>query len=296
MKIVVDKSIAGKTIKEYLFTELGLSRAQVCRLKNNNGIRVNSSSVTVRYRLLFEDILELQVEDREEDINSAIEGVYHELDILYEDDDVICVNKPSGMATHPSHNHHGDTLANALVYYFNEKNIPFVFRAVNRLDRETSGVVLVAKNRQAAYKLSDSLKKGKFKKEYYALVCGIPENEKGEIEKYIVRREDSIIFRKAAESGKDSEYAKTIYERIEDYSKHSLLKVFPVTGRTHQIRVHLSSIGHPVYGDGLYGEENECGLMLHAYSLEFVLPQGKILKVCAPLPERFNIIRRKDEI
>ncbi len=296
MKIIADKKLAGKTVKEYLFSGLGLSRAQVCSLKNNNGIRVNSFSVTVRYLLSPGDVLELDLEDREEDRNSAIEGVYHELDILYEDNDVICVNKPSGMATHPSHNHHGDTLANALVYYFSSKGIPFVFRAVNRLDRETSGVVLVAKNRQAAYKLSDSLKKGRFKKEYYALVCGVPENEKGEIEKYIVRREDSIIFRKAAQTGLDSEYAKTLYERIEAYSAHSLLKVFPITGRTHQIRVHLSDIGHPIYGDGLYGKEGECGLMLHAYSLEFPLPSGKMMKVCAPMPERFNIIRSKDEI
>lgn len=289
MKIVINKKLTGRTVKEYLFSDLGLSRAQVCSLKNRCGIRVNSSSVTVRYLLMEGDILELDLEDREEDKNTAIEGVYHELDILYEDDDVICVNKLSGMATHPSHNHHGDTLANALVYYFSKKDIPFVFRAVNRLDRETSGVVLVAKNRQAAYKLSDSLQKGMFKKEYYALVCGIPENEKGEIEKYIVRREDSIIFRRTADTGKESEYAKTVYEITEVYSSHALLRVSPITGRTHQIRVHLSSIGHPIYGDGLYGEEDEKGLMLHASSLEFPLPSGKVIKVCAPLPERFDL-------
>ncbi|MBQ3182423.1 MAG: RluA family pseudouridine synthase, partial [Clostridia bacterium] len=157
MIFTVDKNREGKTVKELLFGELGLSRGQVVSLKNNDGIRVNQGHVTVRYVLSVGDILELDLEDTSENMNDHITPVYIPIEILYEDENVICVNKPSGMPTHPSHNHHGDTLANALAYYYSELGIPFVFRAVNRLDRETSGVVLVAKNRAASAKLSKSL-------------------------------------------------------------------------------------------------------------------------------------------
>lgn len=296
MKITVNDHLSGKTVKEILFSELGLSRGQVVSLKNNNGIRVDTVSVTVRHTLNKGEVLELDLEDREEDVNPGIEAVYHELDILYEDDDIICINKSSGMATHPSHNHHGDTLANALVYYFKEKNIPFVFRAVNRLDRETSGVVLVAKNRTASSKLSSALQRGEFVKKYYAVVEGTPEAEIGVIENYIVRREDSIIFRKSVEKGSASEYSRTEYEIVECYDGYTLLRVTPITGRTHQIRVHMSGMGHPIYGDGLYGTEMDEGLMLHAYSLDFPLPSGKRMTIEVPLPDRFEIFRRNNEI
>ncbi len=296
MIINIDISRKGKTVKEILFGELGLSRGQVVSLKNGDGIRVNGEHVTVRYVLKENDILELDVEDSEEDMNDHITPVEIPIDILYEDEDVVCVNKPSGMPTHPSHNHHTDTLANALAYYYAQKGIPFVFRAVNRLDRETSGVVLVAKNRAASAKLSKSLQENKFEKIYYAVVCGIPEKEQGRIIAYISRKEGSIIFRKASESGKGSEYAETLYCCKEYYDDHTLLEVKPITGRTHQIRVHMQYIGHCIYGDGLYGAEAREGLMLHASSLAFPLPDGKTITVSAPLPHRFKIFRRNDEI
>ena len=129
MKIIIDDPFVGKTVKDILISHLGLSRGQISFLKRSGGIRVNSQEVTVRYMLSLSDELELDLEDKAEDINPMIEPVFHELDILYEDTDIICINKPSGMATHPSHNHHGDTLANALVYYYKEKGKPFVFRA-----------------------------------------------------------------------------------------------------------------------------------------------------------------------
>ena len=296
MIIKVDDTRKGKTVKEILFGELGLSRGQVVSLKNNDGIRVNGGHVTVRYLLCAGDILELDVEDSTEDVNDHILPVNIPVDVLYEDEDVICVNKPSGMPTHPSHNHHEDTLANALAYYYREKGIPFVFRAVNRLDRETSGVVLVAKNRAAAAKLSKSLAENKFEKIYYAVVCGTPAEMQGRIIAYISRKEGSIIFRKASESGIDSEFAETGYEVIDIYEGHTLLKVKPVTGRTHQIRVHMQYIGNPIYGDGLYGVESDEGLMLHATMLTFPLPGGDVISVEAPLPDRFKIFRSKNEV
>lgn len=296
MKIIVDQCNSNKTVKDLLFSDLSLSRGQVVSLKKNGGIRVNSQHVTVRYVLCKGDVLELDLEDREEDVNSAIEPVFHELSVLYEDDDVICVDKPAGMATHPSHNHHGDTLANALAYYYHEKNIPFVFRAVNRLDRETSGVVLVAKNRAAASKLSESMQNGLFEKRYIAVVCGSPELPKGSINAYIKRREDSIIFRKAEDFGSSSESALTNYEVLETDGVYSIIEARPITGRTHQIRVHFAYIGIPIYGDGLYGTQSAEGLMLHASSLRFPLPSGKEITVIAQMPKRFNMFRRKNEI
>lgn len=296
MIITVDKSVEAKTIKEILFGELGLSRGQVVSLKNNDGIRVNGHHVTVRYVLCLGDVLELDLEDTAESINKHILPVCLPVDILYEDDDVICINKPAGMPTHPSYNHHDDTLANALSYYYREKGVPFVFRAVNRLDRETSGVVLVAKNRSASAKLSKSLQDGKFDKTYVAVVCGVPKENTGKIVAYISRKEGSIIFRKASETGSDSEYAETLYEVLEFYGNHTLLKVIPVTGRTHQIRVHMQYVGHPIYGDGLYGTQKDEGLMLHASKLTFPLPCGKMITVDAPLPNRFKLFRSKNEI
>lgn len=296
MIITVDRTREGKTVKDILFGELGLSRGQVVSLKNNNGIRVNSKHVTVRYVLCYGDILELDLEDSPDDMNVHITPVKLPFDILYEDSDVICVNKPSGMPTHPSHNHHNDTLANALAYYYEDKGIPFVFRAVNRLDRETSGVILVAKNRTASFKLSKSLQENRFEKHYLAVVCGKPSAEKGRIVAFISRKEGSIIFRKAAQTGSESEYAETLYEVAEYYEDYSLLRVKPITGRTHQIRVHMQYIGNPIYGDGLYGEEAEEGLMLHAARLTFPLPGGDLITVEAPLPKRFSIFRSKNEI
>ncbi len=296
MKIAVDITREGKTVKEILFCELGLSRGQVVSLKNGNGIRVNNEHVTVRYILRFGDTLDLDLEDSCEDMNDNILPVCLPVEVLYEDENVICINKPAGMPTHPSHNHHDDTLANALAYYYKEKGIPFVFRAVNRLDRETSGVVLVAKNRAASSKLSKSLQENKFEKIYHAVVCGVPKEENGTIIAYISRKEGSIIFRKATASGTDSEYAETLFETVDHFGEHTLLKVKPITGRTHQIRVHMQYIGNSIYGDGLYGTEKPQGLMLHASKLTFPLPDGEMISVEAPLPDRFKIFRSKNEI
>ncbi len=296
MKITVDRSRDGKTVKEILFSELGLSRGQVVSLKNNDGIRVNGHHVTVRYLLCIDDVLELDLEDTDKDVNEHITPVYLPIDILYEDDNVICVNKPAGMPTHPSHNHHNDTLANALAYYYNEKGVPFVFRAVNRLDSETSGVVLVAKNRAASAKLSKNLQDKKFEKVYYAVVCGVPKESRGRIIAYISRKEGSIIFRKASENGTDSEYAETLFELKDSCGAYSLLEIRPITGRTHQIRVHMQYIGNPIYGDGLYGDEADEGLMLHASGLKFPLPDRKVICIEAPLPDRFKFFRSKNEV
>jgi len=175
MTIDIISRLDGLTVKEILYNELGLSHGQVVKLKKDEqGIVLNGERVTVVHRVTAGDVLELATEDSEGDINEMIEPVNIPVDIIYEDDYILCVNKPSSMPTHPSHGHHYDTLANALCYYYKEQGRPFVFRAVNRLDSETSGVVLIAKDRTSAFKLGASLKNGGFKKEYLALVKGRP--------------------------------------------------------------------------------------------------------------------------
>ena len=147
MELRITSDLANKEIKYILHSVLMLSRASVSRLKRlEDGILLDSRRVTVRERVAEGQMLSLALEDRAEEENTAIEPIDIEVEVLYEDGDCIAVNKPSGMPTHPSHGHHDDTLANALVSRFKKMDVPFVFRPVNRLDRETSGVVLVAKN------------------------------------------------------------------------------------------------------------------------------------------------------
>ncbi len=288
MKITIDNRLAGISVKEYLFSVLGLSRNQVIALKKDEkGILLNDKRVTVRASLCEGDILELRVEDDYSDVNEFIEPVELPLDIIYEDEELVAVNKPSGMPTHPSHGHHNDTLANALSYYYLQKGIPFVFRAVNRLDMDTSGVVLVAKNKHSAYLMAKEMEKRNFIKEYCAVLSGELFGD-GKIENYIRRKEGSSMLRCICNEGAASEYAKTEYSVISRNENYTVVRALPYTGRTHQLRVHFSSLGNPILGDGLYGAEDKERLMLHAYALTFVHPVLQTtITLKAPMPNDF---------
>ena len=284
MFTVISSEYDGMLLREYLRSVLRLSRAELTELKKrDDGIMLNGTRVTVRAILKEGDDLSLSRGDL-----MSSEGVIPielPLDILYEDGDVIALNKPPFMPTHPSHDHQSDTLANALAFYFKRKGIPFVFRAVNRLDRDTSGVVLVAKNKSAAFVLAKQIAEFKIIKKYVAIVDG--ENcVSGEIEGNIRRVEDGKMKRGVYPDG---QYALTEYEVLGVKNGLSTLLVTPKTGRTHQIRVHLSHIGHPILGDTLYGDDDGspliCRQALHAYSLTFTLPSSnKTITVTAPLP------------
>ncbi|MBR5514631.1 MAG: RluA family pseudouridine synthase [Clostridia bacterium] len=288
MDIIISDIQSGMTVKEVLYNHLHLSHGQVTSLKKNEkGILLNQKRVTVVEKVRANDVLSLALEDKDDDENTDIEPVNIPVEILYEDEYIVCVNKPSSMPTHPSHGHHYDTLANALCYYYKKQGRPFVFRAVNRLDSETSGVVLVAKDRHSAFVLGKSLQKGEFTKEYYALLEGMAEND-SVIESYIKRKQDSIIFRCSKAEGKPSEYARTEYKVICRKNNRTLVKAMPVTGRTHQLRVHFSDMGNPIVGDSLYGKE-EKRLMLHAVSLSFPHPiSGESITIEAELPQEFK--------
>jgi len=197
------------------------------------------------------------------------------------------------MPTHPSIGHFTDTLANGLAYYFAKQNKPFVFRAVNRLDRDTSGVVLVAKDLVSANRMSALMKTGFIKKSYTAVLNGCIEPQRGSIEAHICRCNEGIILRKVCASDDPrGKYALTSYETIMSRSDISVVRAEPVTGRTHQLRVHFSHMGAPIVGDAFYGSAETTPTVydkmmkrqaLHACSLTVTMPD-KVLKLEAKLP------------
>ncbi len=284
MRTVILAEHDGMLLREYLRNVIKLSRAELTALKKReDGIMLNGNHVTVRAVLRAGDELVLS----RDDISSScgVIPVDLPLEILYEDDDVIALNKPPFMPTHPSHEHQSDTLANALAFYFESKGAPFVFRAVNRLDRDTSGVVLVAKNKSAAFVLAKQIAEFKVVKKYIAIAEGTLLSG-GKIEGSIRRIEEGKMARGVF---KDGQYALTEFEVLGVKDGLSTLLVTPKTGRTHQIRVHFSFIGHPLLGDTLYGNERGseliCRQALHAYSLTFSLPSNnETITITAPLP------------
>ena len=172
MKITVAEAWDGKTVFEYIRHGLGLSRRLLIRLKTDGGILLNGINVTVRTSLKTGDVLTLLTEDSDSDRSEGVQPSALPLSVLYENEDLLVCDKPAGMVTHPSRNHQGDSLGNALAYLFAQRGRPFVFRPVNRLDRDTTGLVLVAKNQAAAYALSRQLMAGRVEKTYRAVLCG----------------------------------------------------------------------------------------------------------------------------
>lgn len=262
---------------------MGISAALIRKLKNTpGGIKLDGKSVFVTEDVVCGQEIELTFYDGN---SQNIEPKDIPLSIIYEDEDIIVLNKPRSMPTHPSQRHYDDTLANGVMYYFKDRN--FTFRAITRLDRDTSGLVLVAKNAFAAQRLGDDMKDKKIHKEYIAAVNGVPSPESGRISAPIKRVEKSTILRLVAPDGKE---AITDYEVIKTKNNISLVRLYPLTGRTHQLRVHMSHIGTPIYGDDMYGAEqmNE-QTRLHCISLSFTHPiSRKELTLSAPIPNDIN--------
>ncbi|MGM9636867.1 MAG: RluA family pseudouridine synthase [Eubacteriales bacterium] len=291
METTIGRDADGISLSDYLKNRLGLSHKAISRLKRlENGMVLDGSRVTVRAVLHEGDRLSLALED--EKSSDGILPVCLPLDILFEDRWLIAVNKPPNMPTHPSHGHFDDTLANALAYYFSQQGQNFVFRAINRLDRDTSGVVLVAKDGQTAAKLAGQMESGGIRKRYLALLCGILEPPCGRIENYIRRVAESIITREVTEAPlPDASPAITEYRRLAESSDHTLVSACPMTGRTHQLRVHFSHLGHPIVGDSLYGSPDAFigRQALHAHTLTFIHPvSGENMRLVAPLPPDFT--------
>lgn len=289
LKYTVDNVNEKIKIREYLKKNLDISSRFIKKASLDKKISVNGNVVKMNYMIENGDRIEIDL-SRDESQNIVPEKI--DLSIVYEDDDVIVVNKPHGMIVHPTKSYQSGTLANGLLYYFKEKGDNCIVRLVNRLDMDTSGLVLIAKNQFAHMALSRDMKLESFKKGYKAVIMGNMDEESGTIDLPIYKSEDGIR-RIIDEKGQRSI---THYSVERHFKNADLVKLNLETGRTHQIRVHLSSIGHPIYGDTLYGGDSE--LMsrqaLHAYSLQFPHPRdGRIIKLEIDIPEDIkNLIHK----
>ena len=289
MEFVIDQAHHGKTVLSYIRHTLQISSRMLTVLKQTeNGITVDGEHVTVRRVLCQGNVLRLAIDDTAEHASHNIPPADIPLEIVYEDAHVIAMNKPPHMPTHPSHNHHDDTLANALAYRYAQEGVPFVFRPMGRLDRNTSGIVLAAKDKVASGMLTSAIKAGEVQKTYLAIVTGeLPADGKTHtIECGIRRMADSVIMRTTCEDSTDpSEASITDYEVLAAAEGLSLVRVKPRTGRTHQIRVHFAYIGHPLLGDELYGTPDARidRHALHALSLEFPVPFAQE-RICVSAP------------
>ena len=286
----IDEKWDGKTVKSLLQHE-GFSSRMISGLKKNpKGICIGNKKVTVLKVLHAGDTLIVRVRNRPED--EAADRVVPAdipIDILYEDEDIIVVNKPADLPTHSAQNNHDRTLGNALAFYWQQHGKRYIYRPVSRLDKDTTGAIIVAKNAHAAGKLSGALKERDIHRQYIAIVSGQLEGE-GVIDRPILRCEDSIIKRKVGTSDQENEQTKAIthFKVLQSGAEYSVVLLRLETGRTHQIRVHMASIGHPLCGDWLYGQENDllCRPALHSYDVSFVHPlSGERMKFTAPVPE-----------
>lgn len=260
---VYDGRFGEILMREYLVRS-GLSKRQITAIKGK-GIFLNGESVTVRAKINLNDKIDIEISDTKSD---GIEAMEMPLKILYEDEDILALDKPVNMPTHPSRGNTLPTLANGVMAYFGGD---FVFRAITRLDRDTSGIVLIAKNPVSAAELSRLVKARKIKKTYHAMLDGIPSPKCGVINAKIRRETDDSIKRIVAEDGKD---AVTEYKVISADADGCLCEFSPITGRTHQIRVHAAHIGTPLKNDFLYGTRGDKTYYLRCVRLEFTHPRA----------------------
>ena len=290
MELLIGEEWHGLTIKKVLLDRLHFSRASVTALKiREQGILVNGEHKTVRHVLSQGETLSLRIEDTVP--SKRIRESQGEIDVLLEDDALLAVNKPAGMAVHPSKKLQDDTLAGRILYH----RYPMVFRAAGRLDKDTSGVVICAKSQVISARFFHMIRDHKIQKEYLVLTESdkVPP-EGGEIDLCIQRDEESYIKRvcfSADGSEKESERALTRFRLIRSQGRFHLFLASPITGRTHQLRAHFSALGFPLAGDTLYGRESEIIRRqgLHCLRLTFPHPaSGEEVSVTAPLHEDFS--------
>ncbi len=276
IEYIIDEEYDGKKVKNYLRGKAKISSRLMNSLKTyENGITLNGEHIRTIDILKTGDVLAVNLPDK----FGEIEPIEMPLDIIYEDDDLIVINKSPFIAMHPTHNHQGDTLANALTYHLQKEGKPTVFRAVGRLDKGTSGVVVCALNSHAAARIPVSSKK-----EYYAVING-KTDDNGTIEAPIYRPDPMKTIRCVDPRG---DYALTHYKKIKGNEKYSLVQVKIETGRTHQIRVHFASLGMSLVGDSLYGEDEFSfgHQFLHCRKVSFIHPvTGENMAFEADLPD-----------
>jgi 23S rRNA pseudouridine1911/1915/1917 synthase len=277
----------GTKIREYLKIELGLSTRLIRSASINKKIFVNDQVVKMNRVLTSGEIIKI---DLEKDESQDIAPEKMDIDVVYEDEDILVVNKKPFMVVHPTKSYQSGTLANGIINYFVESNQNCIVRLVSRLDMNTSGLIIIAKNQFSHGMLSKEMTENKVEKRYLAIVHGIMKEKQGTIDLPIYKPEDveNGTKRIVDERGQRSI---THYKVVEEFNEASLVECKLETGRTHQIRVHLNHLGYPIYGDTLYGlgEEEEDLIKrqsLHAFGLNFKSPRtGEELALRAELPD-----------
>ncbi len=284
LEFTIPQELDGITVQAFLRQHAGLSWRMVVRLKHTEGgISVGGELRRTIDKLRAGEVLLLRFPEEQ----VKIEGADIPLDVVFEDEHLLVINKPAYLAVHPSAGKPEPTLANAVVRYFETKGETHSFRPVNRLDRNTSGLLLAAKTPHIAFALS-----GKCLKKYYALVLGKLEGE-GVVDQPIRIKEGCCITREVGDGGKDSV---THWKSLKSDEDVSLIELNLETGRTHQIRVHMSWLGYPLAGDTMYGTDQEVMQRhgLHCHYMEFVHPiSGEHLQFEAPIPEDMQSVLRK---
>lgn len=283
LSLKIDKENSGKTIGIICKHVLGISTGVLRELKKSEKLLLNGKVCRTVDAVRIGDELTADVSENER--SEDIKPIDHKLDILYDDSFLTVVNKPRKMSVHPSQGNRENTLANGIIHYWNSKGETHKFHAVNRIDKDTSGICVIAKNRFAHAALQSDC--GGFTKKYIAILHGTPHPRHGTITVPIKRSENSVIKRVAAPDGKT---AVTHYQTVKTNNLFSMAEISLETGRTHQIRVHMSHIGNPLVGDWLYGDEdkeyNINGHLLHVYYIEFMHPQTKEkMTFNLPLPD-----------
>ena len=292
IRIEVENLEKNERIDKYLSSKLddSLSRAKIQKLIDEELILVNDKVIKSSYKVSNGDVI--LITDKEEDMSVKPEKM--DIDIVYEDDDVMVINKKSGVVVHPAPGNYNGTLVNGLMYLSKDlSHVNGEFRPgiVHRIDKDTSGLLIVAKNDKAHRILAEELKEKKIKRKYIALVSGVINHDIGEIDAPIGR--DPSDRKKMCVTSTNSKDAITHFRVLERYKNVSLIECELETGRTHQIRVHMKYINHPVINDPVYGKNNhgEFGQLLHAKEITFTHPTTKeVMTFSCEVPEEFNKI------
>lgn len=294
----IEEAIAGERIDKFLSDSLpDVSRSYIQKLIKDGQVTVNQKTVKSNYKLNAGDLLSMEEPELQE---PDIEAEDIPLDILYEDSDLLIINKPKGMVVHPSAGHYSGTLVNALMYYCKEdlSGINGILRPgiVHRIDMDTTGSLLVCKNDFTHKHIAEQLKVHSITRVYHAIVHGVIKDDEGTINAPIGRH--PIDRKKMSINHKNGKEAVTHYQVLKRFKNFTYIECRLETGRTHQIRVHMSSISHPLLGDAVYGPAR-CpyrlqGQTLHAKTIGIIHPRtGEYIEVNAPLPEYFSDLLNK---
>lgn len=285
LNIIIPPEWNGRTVDSFLRQKMLFSRTFIRQLKKTNGILVNENPVWTNYRLQTTEQLKIIFQPA----TQAIIPQSLPLDIIYEDPDLIVINKRPGMLVHPVHNQTEGTIANALLGYWQDRNSSASFHPVHRLDKLTSGLVLIAKSAWAHQQLALQLHDGTFHRLYLAICHGVPERLHSKITAPL-KETQYVMRREVAAEGKPSS---TVYHVLKGFKTASLVAVRILSGRTHQIRVHFHHIGHSLWGDPLYGEDDPLfpRPALHATRVVFTHPRtGKRVRLQVDLPEDIQLL------